>query len=135
LLNGVGGREKSVPLTVSRESRCRFCAEAGAWPNDPAALPSLSALERPSDKSDQLKKREGPMARKFRLTCARTSYFEIELDAEDWRGAEAALSAALESNPRLAETGFSLGKPVYRVVEIEDGAAAMAAREEAARAA
>jgi hypothetical protein len=75
------------------------------------------------------------MARKFRVTCARTSYFEIELEAEDRRAAEAALTTAIEINPRLAETGLPLGKPIYRVVELEDAAAAMAAREEAARAA
>jgi hypothetical protein len=75
------------------------------------------------------------MARKFRLTCARTSYFEIELEAEDRRAAEAALTAAVEADPRLAEAGLSLGKPVYRIVEVTDAAAEMAAREQAARAA
>jgi phage tail protein X len=75
------------------------------------------------------------MARKFRVTCARTSYFEVELEAEDWRAAEAALSAAIETNPGLAESGFPLGKSICRIVDIEDAAAEMAAREKAARAA
>jgi hypothetical protein len=75
------------------------------------------------------------MAQKFRLTCARTSYFEIEFEAEDRRGAEAALVAAIEANPRLAEAGLPLGKPIYRIVEVNDAAAEMAARERAARAA
>ncbi len=75
------------------------------------------------------------MARKFRLTCARTSYFEIEFEAEDRRAAEAALTAAMEADPRLAEAGLPLGKPVYRIVEVNDAAAEMAARERAARAA
>jgi hypothetical protein len=75
------------------------------------------------------------MARTFRLTCARTSYFEIELEAEDRRAAEAALAAAVEADPRWAEAGFPLGKPVYRIVEVNDLAAEMAAREQAARAA
>ena len=75
------------------------------------------------------------MARKFRLTCARTSYFEIELEAEDRRGAEAALAASIEANPGLAEAGLPLGRPVYRIVEVNDAVAEMAARERAARAA
>jgi hypothetical protein len=74
------------------------------------------------------------MARKFRLTCARTSYFEIELEAEDRRAAEAALTAAVETDPRFAEAGLPLGKPVYRIVEETDAAAEMA-REQPARAA
>ena len=78
---------------------------------------------------------EAPMARKYRLTCARTSYFEVELEAEDRRAAEVALAAAIETDPRLAEAGLPLGKPIYRVVEINDAAAEMAARERAARAA
>ena len=75
------------------------------------------------------------MARTFRVTCARTSYFEIELEADDRRGAEAALAAAVEASPCLAEAGLPLGKPVYRVVEVNDVAAEMAARERAAHAA
>ena len=75
------------------------------------------------------------MARKFRLTCARTSYFEIEVEAEDRRAAEAALAAAIDADPRLAEAGLALGKPIYRIVEVNDAAAEMAARERAARAA
>jgi hypothetical protein len=82
-----------------------------------------------------MQKREAPMARIFRVTCARTIYFEIEREAEDRRTAEAAVAAALEMNPRLAETGFPVGKPIDRIVEIEDAAAEMAAREKAARAA
>ena len=75
------------------------------------------------------------MARKYRLTCARTTYFEIELEAEDRRAAEAAMAAAVETDPRLAEAGLALGKPIYRIVEVNDAAAEMAAREQAARAA
>jgi hypothetical protein len=75
------------------------------------------------------------MAQKFRLTCARTSYFEIELEAEDGARAEALLAAAAEQNPRLAEIGEPLGKPVYRVVEIAAARAEPAVNEVAAQAA
>ena len=58
------------------------------------------------------------MSRKFRLTCARTSYFEVELEAEDCARAEELLAAVLENNPGLGERDALIGKPIYRVVEV-----------------
>ncbi len=58
------------------------------------------------------------MSRKFRLTCARTAYFEVELEAENGAEAEKQLAAVLEKNPRLGERDALIGKPIYRVVEV-----------------
>jgi hypothetical protein len=58
------------------------------------------------------------MSRKFRLTCARTSYFEVEVEAEERAGAEQQFVAILEQNPELWEHGESVGKPIYRLVEV-----------------
>lgn len=58
------------------------------------------------------------MPRKFRLTCARTSYFEVEIEAEERIGAEKQFAAILEQNPELWQQGESVGQPVYRLVEV-----------------
>ncbi len=58
------------------------------------------------------------MSRKFRLTCARTAYFEVELEAENVVEAEAQLAILLESNPGLGERDALIGNPIYRIVEI-----------------
>ena len=58
------------------------------------------------------------MARKFRLTCARTTYFDLDLMAEDAVEAEQLLEAALTGNPVLPDGGHPVGKPLYRVVDI-----------------
>jgi len=57
------------------------------------------------------------MPRKFRLTCARTTYFDIDLAAEDEAHAERLLAAALAADPACAGAQ-PCGKPVHRVVEI-----------------
>lgn len=58
------------------------------------------------------------MPRKFRFTCARTSYFEIELEAENDAAAEEQLAAALTENPGLPDSAAPLGNPICRVVEV-----------------
>lgn len=58
------------------------------------------------------------MSRKFRLTCARTCYFEIDVEAEDDAAAERLLTAALERDPALFEQAMAIGRPIHRVVEI-----------------
>jgi hypothetical protein len=58
------------------------------------------------------------MPRKFRLTCARTSYFELEIEADERAGAEKQFAAILEQNPELWQSGEAVGKPVYRLVEV-----------------
>ena len=58
------------------------------------------------------------MPRNFRLTCARTTYFDLDLAAETAAEAELLLDAALAADPALADSGRPLGKPLTRVVEI-----------------
>jgi hypothetical protein len=58
------------------------------------------------------------MPRKFRLTCARTSYFEVEIEADERGGAEQQFAAILEQNPELWQQGESVGQPIYRLVDI-----------------
>jgi hypothetical protein len=75
------------------------------------------------------------MPRKFRLTCARTSYFEVEVEAEGRAGAEQQFVAILEQNPELWEHGEAVGKPIYRLVEVtlaQEGEAAVTAGARAA---
>ncbi|HWI28256.1 MAG TPA: hypothetical protein VN668_14875 [Stellaceae bacterium] len=57
------------------------------------------------------------MPQKFRLTCARTTYFDVELTAESAAHAERLLPGLLRSDPRIADWGC-LGQPVDRIVEI-----------------
>lgn len=58
------------------------------------------------------------MARKFRLTCARTCYFEIEVEAEECTNAEQQFAALLEQHPECWETVEPVCKPIYRLVEV-----------------
>jgi hypothetical protein len=58
------------------------------------------------------------MSRRFRLTCARTCYFEIDVEAEDDAAAERLLADALERDPALFERALMVGRPLHRVVEI-----------------
>lgn len=67
------------------------------------------------------------MPRKFRLTCARTTYFDVEMTAENRAEAELLLEAALKSDPELCERN-TIARSVDRVVEIaveEEFAAAL----------
>lgn len=57
------------------------------------------------------------MPRTLRLTCARTTYFELEVAADDGARPEDALAAALAGNAALCEQG-AMGQPVYRIVEV-----------------
>ena len=58
------------------------------------------------------------MPRTLRLTCARTTYFEVEIAADDGARPEDALAAALAGNAALCEQA-AIGQPVYRVVEVD----------------
>ena len=58
------------------------------------------------------------MSRKFRLTCARTSYFEVEVEADECASAEQQFAALLEQNPECWENVEAVGKPIYRLVEV-----------------
>jgi hypothetical protein len=57
------------------------------------------------------------MPRTLRFTCARTTYFELELQAEEGACAEDLLAAAIESDSKLCEHG-AIGRPIYRIVDI-----------------
>jgi hypothetical protein len=54
----------------------------------------------------------------FRITYARTSYMEIDVDAEDCREAEARFEALAAAEPVACERGEALTVPRYRVVDV-----------------
>ena len=56
------------------------------------------------------------MPRTLRLTCARTTYFEVEVQADEGVRTEDLLAAAVESDAELCERG-AIGKSIYRIVE------------------
>jgi hypothetical protein len=58
------------------------------------------------------------MSRRFRLTCARTTYFEIEVDAEDSAGAERLLETSIGRDVALRDQAQLLGRPIHRIVEV-----------------
>ena len=58
------------------------------------------------------------MPRKFRLTCARTTYFDVELTAADAGEAERLAEAAIACDPGLYDDERLIGKPVHRIVDI-----------------
>lgn len=72
------------------------------------------------------------MPRKFRLTCARTTYFEVELAADTIAEAERQLERALLSDQKLFERCQPVGRPIDRVVEVAPKAEREAGFEEAA---
>ncbi len=55
------------------------------------------------------------MAHKFRLTCARTTYFDVDVTAEDSSAAEQMLEAAIKEYPEHCQR---VGTPIHRVVEV-----------------
>jgi hypothetical protein len=74
------------------------------------------------------------MPRTLRLTCARTTYFELEIAADDGARPEDVLAAAIAGNAALCEQG-TIGRPTYRIVEVagsEEGEVLCDPRAEAA---
>lgn len=63
------------------------------------------------------------MPRNFRLTCARTTYFEVELAAASAAEAELMFERALAGDPKLCDRSPRLGASTHRVVEVEEAAA------------
>ena len=57
------------------------------------------------------------MPRTLRLTCARTTYFEVEIAADDGARPEDVLAAAIAGNAALCEERV-IGRPIYRIVEV-----------------
>jgi hypothetical protein len=58
---------------------------------------------------------EVAMARTYRVTCARTTYFDIEIAAESDAEIERLLEAEITAHPERCQR---LGRPVHRVVEV-----------------
>jgi hypothetical protein len=75
------------------------------------------------------------MPRKFRLTCARTTYFEVELAAESIAEAEHLFESTLASDPKLCDRSARLGPSTHRIVEAAETTAEQMAVEEPADAA
>jgi hypothetical protein len=74
------------------------------------------------------------MPRTLRLTCARTTYFELEIAGDDGARPEDVLAAAIAGNAALCDQG-AIGRPVYRIVEVagaQEGELAADPRAEAA---
>jgi hypothetical protein len=57
------------------------------------------------------------MPRTLRLTCARTTYFELEIAADEGARPEDVLAAAIAGNAALCEQS-AIGRPIYRIVEV-----------------
>jgi hypothetical protein len=57
------------------------------------------------------------MPRTLRLTCARTTYFELEISAEDGVRPEDVLAAAIAGDAVSCERSM-IGRPIYRIVEV-----------------
>jgi hypothetical protein len=74
------------------------------------------------------------MPRTLRLTCARTTYFELEIAADEGARPEDLLAAALAGNAALCEAG-AIGHPIYRIVEVAGGEASAASSDPRAEAA
>lgn len=55
----------------------------------------------------------------FRVTCARTSYVDIDVEAEDGISAEQIATAALASDTAFFEQGRPVARSVYRIIEID----------------
>lgn len=58
------------------------------------------------------------MKHRFCVAYARTSYMEIEVEAENARQAEAIFDSATKTNPSACECGKRLTRPQYRVIDV-----------------
>jgi len=68
------------------------------------------------------------MSRVFRVTYARTTYTELDIEAADAGAAERAAETLLRVDPARCVGGAPLGKPIFRIVEVaDDEASAVAA--------
>ncbi|HKW55184.1 MAG TPA: hypothetical protein VJO12_15940 [Stellaceae bacterium] len=57
------------------------------------------------------------MPRTLRFTCARTTYFELEITADEGARPEDVLAAAIAGDAALCERG-TIGRPTYRIVDV-----------------
>lgn len=58
------------------------------------------------------------MSRLYRVTYARTTYTEVEIEAADVAAAERSAEALLRTDPARCIGGAPLGKPMLRIVEV-----------------
>jgi hypothetical protein len=96
----------AVPTQPSREMMVAHVPKQGLLPRPSGLVLSGSASHC-----------EVIMPRTLRLTCARTTYFELEIAADDGARPEDVLTAAIAANAALCEQG-AVGRPVYRIVEV-----------------
>ncbi len=64
------------------------------------------------------------MSRRFRVTCVRTSYVDIEVEAEDEARAARLVETALDEEHQRLDQGQPLGRPLHRVVSVAGAAEA-----------
>ena len=58
------------------------------------------------------------MKHRFCVAYARTSYMEVEIEAENARQAEAMFESAAKTNPSACESGKRLTRPQYRIIDV-----------------
>ncbi|HEV2546715.1 MAG TPA: hypothetical protein VGU20_05215 [Stellaceae bacterium] len=58
------------------------------------------------------------MKHRFCVAYARTSYMEVEVEAENARQAEAIFESAAKTNPSACECGKRLTPPQYRIIDV-----------------
>jgi hypothetical protein len=58
------------------------------------------------------------MKHRFCVAFARTSYMEVEVEAENARQAEAIFESAAKTNPSACECGKRLTRPQYRIIDV-----------------
>ena len=55
---------------------------------------------------------------RFRVTYVRTSYMDIEVEAENCRDAEASFETLAATIPAVCDGGTPLTAPCYRIVDV-----------------
>lgn len=55
---------------------------------------------------------------RFRVTYVRTSYMNVEVEAENCREAEARFEAVAATTPFICEGGTPLTTPCFRIVDV-----------------
>jgi hypothetical protein len=58
------------------------------------------------------------MRHRFCVAYVRTSYMEVEVEAENARQAEAIFESAATTNPSACECGKRLTRPQYRIIDV-----------------
>ncbi len=58
------------------------------------------------------------MRHRFCVAYARTSYMEVEVEAENAGQAAAIFESAAKTNPSACESGKRLTRPQYRIIDV-----------------